>query len=213
MPSFIWCKTIQWADWSISLAYSILALCLTSLTYNNISILCKNRKMMERTGIFHHVCRIKYISPPQTAGGGSASFCHVLVHGQHQQIRTDRRRARAASCSRSNFSDVQSAVMAFLCRSAASLLKPYRAAPAVLSAARLYSSGVFVCLWFKLHRVCRGLVVAAAPTTATMSKTCVTVCATTSSLGQQFMCCWGVFFASQGLCLRSLDVRKCSQFC
>uniref|UniRef100_A0A668VU58 Enoyl-CoA hydratase, mitochondrial n=2 Tax=Oreochromis aureus TaxID=47969 RepID=A0A668VU58_OREAU len=97
--------------------------------------------MMERTGIFHHVCRIKYISPPQTAGGGSASFCHVLVHGQHQQIRTDRRRARAASCSRSNFSDVQSAVMAFLCRSAASLLKPYRAAPAVLSAARLYSSG------------------------------------------------------------------------
>ncbi|KAG7236344.1 hypothetical protein INR49_001041 [Caranx melampygus] len=31
--------------------------------------------------------------------------------------------------------------MAFLCRSAASLLKPSRAAPAVLSAARLYSSG------------------------------------------------------------------------
>lgn len=145
--------------------------------------------MVERTGIFHHVCRRKSISPPQTAGGGSASFCHVLVHGQHQQIRTNRRRARAASCSRSNLSDVHPAVMAFLCRSATSLLKPYQAAPAVLSAARLYSSGVFVCLWFKRHRVCRGQFVGAAPTAATMSKTCVTVCATASRLGQQFMCC------------------------
>lgn len=114
--------------------------------------------MVERTGIFHHVCRRKSISPPQTAGGSSARFCHVPVHGQHQQIRTNRRWAWAASCSRSNLSDVHSAVMAFLCRSAASLLKPYQAAPAVLSAARLYSSGVFVCLWFKLHPCLQGSV-------------------------------------------------------
>lgn len=164
--------------------------------------------MVERTGIFHHVCRRKSISPPQTAGGGSASFCHVLVHGQHQQIRTNRRRARAASCSRSNLSDVHPAVMAFLCRSAASLLKPYQAAPAVLSAARLYSSGVFVCLWFKRHRVCRGQFVAAAPTAATMSKTCVTVCATASRLGQQFMCCRWCFCIAKSLFAELNSVKK-----
>lgn len=205
MPSFIQCKTIQWADWRLCQAYSILALCLSFLTYNNISILCKNKKMVERTGIFHHVCRRKSISPPQTAGGGSASFCHVLVHGQHQQIRTNRRRARAASCSRSNLSDVHPAVMAFLCRSAASLLKPYQAAPAMLSAARLYSSGVFVCLWFKLHRVCRGQFVAAAPTAATMSKTASLSVRRLHVQGNSLCVVDGVF-ASQSLCLRSLTV-------
>ena len=85
----------------------------------------------------------------QTPGGGNASSCWCYLLEKHQRRRRRKRKEQLAILeqllwqqSSSSSSSVVVAVMAFLCRSAASLLKPCRAAPAVLSAARLYSSGV-----------------------------------------------------------------------